>query len=87
MRFLHVIGSVDPRDGGPLEGVLRGAEVLQRWGHVREIVSLDPPESPLIESCTVRTFPLGRANSSWKASRWISWRRYRYSPALAPWLR
>ncbi len=45
MRILHVIRSVDPAGGGPIEGVTQLAVRAREEGHHVEIASLDPPES------------------------------------------
>jgi glycosyltransferase involved in cell wall biosynthesis len=44
IRLLHVIQSVNPESGGPIEALLRISDVLTRRGHSVEVVSLDSPE-------------------------------------------
>lgn len=88
MKLLHVISSVNPEHGGPIEGVIKSAEVWRRLGHQRQIVSLDRPSDPWVAACPVETFPMGTLGDqngiSWKL---IPWLRYGYSPKLVPWLR
>jgi glycosyltransferase involved in cell wall biosynthesis len=88
MKLLHIIGSVNPEKGGPIEGVIKSAEVWTRLGHQREIVSLDRPSDPWVATCPVHTFALGSPgteDSLWR--KLIPWLRYGYSPRLVPWLR
>ena len=53
MRILHSIRSVDPRNGGPIEGLKLMADYHQREGREVEVVSLDGPGDEW-----VRQFPL-----------------------------
>jgi glycosyltransferase involved in cell wall biosynthesis len=88
VRLLHVIASVDPRGGGPIEGVFSSAEVWHQMGHERTIVSLDPPNAPWVATARAPTTAVGldgKANSRFR--RLIPWLRYGYSPHLVPWLR
>lgn len=88
MRFLHIIGTVDPRSGGPIEGVLRSSEILRQKGHSRSVVSLDSPLDPWIPSCPIPVFPLGALPVAVRMRRrWLPWIRYGYTPHLVPWLR
>jgi len=43
MRYLQVISSLDPANGGPADGVARLAEASLRQGHEVEIATLDKP--------------------------------------------
>ncbi len=88
MKILHVISSVDPRAGGPIEGVFSSAEVWRRNGHTRHILSLDAPDAPWVPKCPVTVFPVG-ISSGWypRLRRIVPWLRYGYTPALANWLR
>jgi glycosyltransferase involved in cell wall biosynthesis len=88
MKLLHIIGSVDPRGGGPIEGIFASAEVWFRHGHERHIVSLDAPNDPWVQQSPVPTFAVG-IDSRWYASlrKIFAWLRYGYTPHLVPWLR
>lgn len=44
LRLLHVIQTVNPESGGPIEALLRFSDVLTRRGHSVEVLSLDAPE-------------------------------------------
>lgn len=84
MRVLEIIGSVDPRDGGVIEGLLRQSRVRANRGITTHIVSLDGPKAPWVLDCPVQTFGLGSGS---QRSRRMPWNRYGYAPRLVPWLR
>lgn len=86
--ILHIIASVDPRGGGPIEGVVQQA--LKRTGPEFDvqIASLDAPDDPWVLACPVKVFALGRrrnVNEAW--ARKIPWYRYGYQSAIVPWLK
>ncbi|HVP65330.1 MAG TPA: glycosyltransferase [candidate division Zixibacteria bacterium] len=76
MKILHLIRSVDPQGGGPIEGVKQISRMYRTMGHSVEIASLDPPGSPLLGTCDVPVHALGPALL-----------KYGYSAKLGPWLR
>jgi glycosyltransferase involved in cell wall biosynthesis len=76
MKLLHVLASVDPRGGGPLEGVRQRGLRLEQLGHSVELVTLDDPAAPFVQGFPLKVHALGPPRSS-----------YRYSAALVPWLR
>ena len=88
MKLLHVIASIDPAGGGPIEGVVRqnAACVAAGLDVVREVATLDPPDSPLIEAFPMKVHALGRPRTG---SR-LPWRRLQehwgYAPDMIPWL-
>lgn len=87
MKILHVIGSVDPRSGGPVAGVIASSQVWQAHGHERHIVSLDPPDAPWVRDAPVPTFAVG-IKAAWYVSlrEKVRWLRYGYTPELTAWL-
>jgi glycosyltransferase involved in cell wall biosynthesis len=88
VKVLHVIASVDPRSGGPIEGVFSSSEVWFNHGHERHIVSLDPPSAPWVSKARVATDAVGLDGGAYgMLRRVIPWLRYGYSPRLVPWLR
>lgn len=88
MKVLHVISSVDPRGGGPVEGVFSSSEVWFRHGHERHIVSLDPPRAPWVATARAPTRAVGPDGALYRLARaGIPWLRYGYSPRLVGWLR
>jgi glycosyltransferase involved in cell wall biosynthesis len=88
MNILHVIASVDPEGGGPIEGVLRQAEAWKRMGHELAIASLDAPRDPWVATCPVKTHALGVDNAFYgRIRRLVPWSRYGYTPHFVSWLR
>ena len=87
MKILHVIASVDPRSGGPVEGVFASSAVWKRHGHERHILSLDSPDAPWVLQAAVYTIPAGVRGALYQRLRKvIPWLRYGYTPHLARWL-
>ena len=84
MRVLHVISSVDPRGGGPIEMVNATSEVWVRQGHTSHIASLDDPDAPWVTASILKVFALGPGPDA--VAKRLS-QGYGYSPRLAPWLR
>ena len=74
-RILRIIGSADPRSGGPIEGVLRSSLVLRDLGRETEIVTTDRPGelAPNMTPFTVHAVGSG-------------WFPQRYAPLLTAWL-
>jgi glycosyltransferase involved in cell wall biosynthesis len=88
MRVLHIIASVNPESGGPIEGLVQSAIAWTRLGHVSHIVSLDRPSDPWVASCPIKTFALGIDNNTHLDYRkFIPWLRYGYTPRFVPWLK
>jgi len=76
MNILHVIPSVDPRTGGPVEAVRQLGVALQARGHRVEVASLDAPGEAFTSDFPLPLHALGPAYLG-----------YRYCPKLVPWLR
>ncbi len=76
MKILHVIASLDPRGGGPMEGVRQIARAAQAWGQQTTVVTLDAPGKPFLESNPFTAIALGPGVLG-----------YGYTPRLAPWLK
>ena len=76
MRLLHVIHSVNPSGGGPIEGVKQLARAHAAVGVSVEVVSLDAPGDAWIRDFPLPVYPMGPAHLS-----------YGYSPRLVPWLK
>src|ERR1035441_6071921 len=76
MKILHIICSVNPVGGGPIEGVKQLAAVNRISGHQIEVASLDAPDSPHIQAFFVPVHALGPGLL-----------KYHYSSRLVPWLR
>jgi glycosyltransferase involved in cell wall biosynthesis len=75
VKILQVIASLDPRGGGPMEGVRQIAQAAARWGNETTVVCLDDPGSPFLESSPFPVVALGPSTHG-----------YGYTPRLRPWL-
>jgi len=75
-RLLHVIRSVNPADGGPVEMLKQSTESLVRMGHCVETVTLDDPQAPWLKNFPCPLHALGKGGSI-----------YGYTSKLVPWLR
>ncbi len=77
MRLLHVIESVDPAVGGPIEGIRQLAVAYKSMGIDAEVASLDDTTSKHLRDFPLPVHPLGPTLLG----------RYAYSSRLPPWLR
>ena len=59
MRILHVIRTLDPAWGGPVEGVRNLAKQALIHGHHVEILCADDPASPWLASWNIQTHGVG----------------------------
>ncbi|HET6377852.1 MAG TPA: glycosyltransferase [Methylocella sp.] len=88
MKLLRVIGSAHPEAGGPVESILIWGAVLKEHGCSIEVLSLDSPLEPWIESFPLKLYPMGLRNP--RHHKWqkkIPWARYGYTPHFVPWLK
>jgi len=76
MRLLHVICTTNRESGGPIEALRRIAEVLTKDGNEIHVVSLESEEEAVGRDLQVPIFAMGSLG-----------KRYRFSPAFAPWVR
>ena len=76
LKILHVIGSVDPASGGPIEGVRQLSRVNASFGHQIELLTLDNPASKWVGEFA---YPVHAAGPSYT--------HYGYTPRLVPWLK
>ena len=76
MKILRVISSVNPRSGGPIEGIRQITPHLSVRGHQTEVVSLDSPGDPWLSGFPVPVHAVGPGRTA-----------YCYTPALPRWLR
>lgn len=86
MKLLHIIGSVIPESGGPIEGILRQHAVTK--GRIQqEIVCCDAPDAHRLEGFPVRVHALGvaRTRTFNPVERFLD--HYRHTPHFIPWLR
>ncbi|MEY2890693.1 MAG: hypothetical protein RJA98_601 [Pseudomonadota bacterium] len=75
MRILHVISSVDPRGGGPVEGIRQRGLYLQAQGHQVEVLCQDAPDAPHVSAYPLPVHGVGPAKTA-----------YAWAPGLGPWL-
>jgi len=76
MKLLHLISTVDPRGGGPMEGVRQRGLRLLEMGHQVEVASLDDANAPHVAAFPLPVHALGPTRGV-----------YHYSASLRPWLR
>lgn len=75
MRVLRVIASLDPRQGGPVEGLLRSACALAALGHTTEVLTFDPPSAPYLADMA---FPVHATGPTMG--------KFGFTPRLTPWM-
>jgi glycosyltransferase involved in cell wall biosynthesis len=75
MKLLHILASVDPDGGGPMEGVRQRGIRLTEMGHTVEVVSLDDAGMPFLREFPLTVHALGPSRGS-----------YRYNDKLVSWL-
>jgi len=74
LRILHAIASVDPKAGGPIEGVRQLTAVNQRYGHTIELATLDAPDAPCVRESKIPVHALGPGVSNYGFSRrFLDW--------------
>lgn len=83
-RVLHIIASVDPATGGPIEGLLRIDQALGDSVE-REIACLDRADEPYLRDYPIRVHALGMTLPDW--ARRLPGRRFSYSTRFTPWLK
>lgn len=82
MKLLHVIGSLNPADGGPPEAVRQLAKAYAALGHTMEVActdlpASDPSASPWLKGLSFEVHALGPGSLG----------RFALSPRLSRWLR
>lgn len=86
MNILRIIGSVDPSQGGPIEGLRRSTEVLKQVGHHTEVLSLDDPDASCLETFPFEVHALGSGITRYRYTRkiddWISDNAHRFDVAV-----
>ncbi|WP_233800125.1 glycosyltransferase [Paraburkholderia sp. HP33-1] len=75
MKILHLLPSVDPRGGGPVEGVHRSSIAMQKAGHDIEVATCDDPGDGYLATFPFRVHALGPSRG-----------HYGYCKRLVPWL-
>jgi glycosyltransferase involved in cell wall biosynthesis len=75
MKILHLLSTIDPRAGGPTEGVRQSGINMTQMGHEVEVVTLDDPAAPYLSAFALTVHALGPARGN-----------YGHTPHLVPWL-
>jgi glycosyltransferase involved in cell wall biosynthesis len=75
MKLLHVIASMDPRTGGPCQGIRNLSLRSLELGNSVEVVCLDDPNSDYLAQESITIHALGKGRTPWG-----------YHSALRPWL-
>jgi glycosyltransferase involved in cell wall biosynthesis len=75
MKVLHILPSVDPKGGGPMEGVKQYGSRSKELGHTVEVLTLDEPGKAYVANFGLKVYALGPSITS-----------YRYTPKLEQWL-
>ena len=76
MRILRIIASIDPKGGGPIEGLKLGAVAMRDMGHKTEVVSMDDPAAPHIGAFPFPVHPCGPRRVTGG-----------FTPKLIPWIK
>jgi glycosyltransferase involved in cell wall biosynthesis len=76
VKILHIISSVNPAGGGPVEVIKQMSSVSTSDGHQVEVASLDAPDAPEAKGFPLPIYALGPGT-----------KRYCYSARFVPWLR
>ncbi len=86
MAVLHIIATVDPASGGPIESLLQHARQRCDGDPEFHVVSLDPPDAAYLRDFPLTLFARGRAGRPawWRRT---PWGHYGYQPGMARWLR
>lgn len=86
MNILRVIASLDPRQGGPVEGLLNTTALMAQWGHHTEILTLDPPSAPYLPAvghAVHATGPnIGKFGFNGRLTPWIRRNAHRFDVAV-----
>ncbi|GGB92621.1 glycosyltransferase [Dyadobacter sediminis] len=75
MKILRVIWSMDPKEGGPCQGIRNSVPELAKLGVYNEVVSLDLPDSKFIAGESFTIHAVGPRSGPWS-----------YNAKLKPWL-
>ena len=75
MKILRVISSMNPKSGGPCQGIRNAIPALGVLGVKNEVVCLDSPNAGFLGKDSFTIYPLGTAKKGWG-----------YQKNLYPWL-
>ncbi len=75
MKILHLLSTIDPRAGGPIECVRQSGADMNALGHEVEVATLDDPAAPYLAAFPLTVHALGPSRGF-----------YGLTPKLVPWL-
>jgi len=76
MRILHVIRTVNPAWGGPVEGLCQIGTAVHMLGNMVEVACLDAPDAPWLKTFPLPVHALGPALGVYGfGRRWAPWLR------------
>lgn len=75
MKLLHLLSTLDPRAGGPTEGVRQSGINMTALGHLVEVACIDDPAAAWLSEFPLQVHALGPGKGF-----------YGYTPRLIPWL-
>jgi glycosyltransferase involved in cell wall biosynthesis len=75
MKILHIIRSVNPEGGGPIEGINQLSLIMAKYDYHIEVLSLDAPDDPWVKQCVMTVHALGPSLG-----------KYGYSNKVKPWI-
>lgn len=76
MRILHIVSSMNPRGGGPSEGIRQLAPILKALGHFSECLCADDPTSSWLSKQPLPVHAVGPGRLG----------TYNYCPRIKTWL-
>jgi glycosyltransferase involved in cell wall biosynthesis len=86
MRFLHLVSSLDRKDGGPVEALLQIGSVHRDLGHSIEVACINAPGSPFLEGIPfpVHAFgpPITKFAYGSGLKRWLEQNRQRFDAVI-----
>lgn len=75
MRVLRIIATMNPKNGGPCQGIRNSIPALKNIGIENEVVCFDNPNEEFLESDKIMIYPIGASQGSWsynsKFSDWL----------------
>lgn len=75
MKILHVIPTIDPQGGGPMEGVRQYGIKAEALGHKIEVLTLDSPAEAFVKDFPLTVHAIGPSTT-----------KYRYNANLTAWI-
>lgn len=83
MQILHILDSLNPKNGGPVQAVRQYATLMPQFGNSVEVACCDDPEADYVRDFPAKVSALGPCSDTAVGKRMGD---YSYSPRLRPWL-